>query len=313
MIILKMMGNIGNQMFIYAMGRHLSLKYNDPLVIDLGGLKRYYYTANYKLDHFMLPEDISYDLDSIPASVRRRYSLTSKLFFAEHVFYRKTRPDLVIPNNVIMRWFSRGCYYSTNRPYFDFPDSNPKKDKFVYGYFQGEQYFEEHSDQIRRELRVRDPVSERDQKLIEEMQSCTSVGVSIRANKTPENAKVKDNVFLGFISKEYYYEGMKRIAETVENPVFYVFADDINIVKKEFELPYPVVYVEPEDSATGMRLLYNCKHFVIANSTFSWWGAYLGDYENKVVVMPTPWDRAGAPRECIYTENAIRIPCNFED
>jgi len=313
MIIIKMMGNLGNQMFIYAMGRSLALKYNDRLYIDLSGLKRYYYTANYKLDHFEISPDISYDIYRLPLLTRLKYSFTTTLFALEHLFYRKTRMDLVIPKNIIMKWFRRGCYYCTNRPYFNFPDNNPKKDKFVYGYFQGEQYFKEFKDQIRSELRVTVPISARDKRLIDEMHSCNSVGISIRACKAPENPKVNDNVILGYISKDYYYEGMRRISEKIKNPVFYVFADDIEKVKEEFVFQYPVIYVEPEDSVTGMRLLYNCKHFVIANSTFSWWGAYLSDYADKVIIMPIPWDRKGAPRDCIYIKDAIKIPCIFED
>ena len=125
------------------------------------------------------------------------------------------------------------------------------------------------------------------------MKSCNSVGVSIRASKTPDNPKVKDNVELGFIKKDYYYEGMKRIADSIESPVFFIFADDIETVKREYNFPFPVNYVLPGGSSEGMRLLYNCRHFVIANSTFSWWGAYLsentavatcrGDQENHLI------------------------------
>ena len=68
--------------------------------------------------------------------------------------------------------------------------------------------------------------------------------------------------------------------------MFYIFADDIDIVKNEFDFPYPVIYVTPEDSSSGMRLMYNCKHYVIANSTFSWWGAWLNNNENKIVICP---------------------------
>lgn len=312
MITVKMMGNIGNQMFIYAMARNLQLEYNDKLLIDLSGLKRYYYTANYKLDQFNLPNDIVYDENVLSTGQKAKYKISCFIFHVEHFFYRKTREDLIIPERVIKRWFRRGCYYNTNRPLMYYPKSN-SKNKYLYGYFQSEEYFKEHAEQIREELRVREPVSSKDAEIIEKIKKGNSVGVSIRANKTPENPKVKDNVELGFMTKDYYYQGMLEITKKVEKPEFYIFADDIDIVKKEYEFPFPVTYVEPDDSATGMRLLYSCKHFVIANSTFSWWGAYLGNDPKKIIVMPTPWDRYGPLRECIYLENAIRIPCEFED
>lgn len=306
------MGNIGNQMFIYAMARALQLKYRDSMFIDLRGLKRHYYTAAYKLDQFDLPEDITYNLNDLSIIQRVKFGITSRIFHLQHFYYRRTRDDLIIPQRIIDSWFSKGCYYNTNRPLKIYGLSS-KKDKYLYGYFQSESYFKEYSEMIKKDFTVKTPVSERDRALIERMNSCNSVGVSIRANKTPENPKVKDNVSLGFMTKDFYYEGMKLMAQKVENPEFFIFADDMDIVKKEYNFPFPVTYVEPEDSATGMRLLYSCKHFVIANSTFSWWGAYLGRYPQKEVIMPTPWDRYGPLRECIYMENATRIPCEFED
>ena len=312
MIVAKMMGNLGNQMFIYAMARGLQLRYGGELIIDLSGLKRHYYTAGYKLDHFALPEEVSCDMGKLSPAERRFYDLSSRIFHLEHFFYRKTRKDLVIPRSVIMRWFRRGCYYCTNRPYFDFPESR-SENKFIYGYFQAEEYFRAYRDQIRAELRVTDPVSDTDRALMDAMGSQNAVGVSIRAQKAPENARVADNVKLGFISKDYYLRGMEEIARRVEDPVFYIFADDIEAVKREYDFPWPVTYVEPADSCAGVRLLYSCRHFVIANSTFSWWGAYLGSAPDKLVVMPAPWDRYGAERECIYFPDAIRLPCTFED
>ena len=312
MIVVKMMGNLGNQMFIYAMARSLQLRYGDDMIIDLSGLKRHYYTADYKLDRFDLPKEISYRTEALSPASRIKYALSSRIFHLEHYYYRKTREDLAIPPEVCLRWFRRGCYYCTNRPYFDYPESH-SPNKYVYGYFQAEEYFRPYREQIRTELRVTDPVSEADRALMDAMAGCTSVGVSIRAQRAPENDKVADNLKLGLIKKEFYYEGMRAIAQKVSDPVFYVFADDLSAVREQFEFPYPVIYVDPADSVAGMRLLYSCKHFVITNSTFAWWGAYLGDSPDKVIVMPRPWDRFGAPRECIYPEGAICLPCEFEE
>lgn len=312
MIVVKMMGNIGNQMFIYAMARNLQLMYDDDLVFDLSGLKRHYYKANYKLDSFNLPSFIRYDVNELSAPIKTKFKITSSIFHLQHFFYRKTRKDLIIPNKVIDGWFKNGCYYNTNRPLKNYPYADCAN-KYIYGYFQSENYFKKNADQIKKELTVKTPVSDSDAVIIKKMQEENSVAVSIRASKSSGNSKVKDYVELGFITKDYYYEGMNQVAKRVDNPHFYVFADNIDIVKNEYVFPFPVTYVEPEDSATGMRLLYNCKHFVIANSTFSWWGAYLGRNMNSVVVMPEPWDRYGPLRECIYMEGTIRIPCKFEN
>ncbi len=311
MITAKMMGNLGNQLFIYAYARALQLQYNDDLIIDLSGLKRYYYTADYKLNHFNIVDNISYDVKKLKLSSRIKYNLSSKIFHLEQYFYNKFKKSKNVPNHVTKRWFRKGCYYYTNRIYYDYPESK-KKNKYLYGYFQSEKYFNKYESQIKSELRVKDELTDYEKELIEKMKNCNSIGVSIRANKAPENPKVKDNILIGFIKKEFYYEGMKKMAEKVENPVFFVFADDIEEVKKNYEFPFPVIYVTPESAVSGLRLLYNCKHFVITNSTFAWWGAYLGYNDEKIVIMPTPWDRGGILRESIYFNNAIRIDCEFE-
>lgn len=305
-----MMGNIGNQMFIYAMARSLQLEYGHDLTIDLSGLKRGYYSANYKLDSLNIPEDINYDLNKLGFWLKWNYKVTSKLFHIEYGIIQKLKKDLIVPSFFVRNWFRRGCFYNVNRAYFEYPRSN-KKNLFVYGYFQTDKYFRKYKDEISRELRVKLPVSEKDHAIINRMAKECSVAVSIRASKAPENPKVKDNLDLGFIDKDYYYRGMFEIAKRVNNPVFYIFADDIEIVKKEYQFPYPVTFVYPDDSASGMRLMYNCKHFVIANSTFSWWGAYLGENPDKIIVMPEVFDRQGPPRQDIFIGNPIKLSVNF--
>ena len=143
------------------------------------------------------------------------------------------------------------------------------------------------------------------------MRQQNSVAVSIRANKAPENPKMNDNIILGFFDKDYYFRGMDEIAKRIENPVFYIFADDLEIVKAEYKFSYPVVFVTPKDAVSGIRLMGNCKHFVIANSTFSWWGAYLADNPEKLVVMPDRWDRSGPAREDIYFGEPIKLSVTY--
>ena len=309
MITVHIMGNIGNQLFIYAMARSIQLEKKQQLTFDLSGLKRNYYKANYKLDCFAIPTEINYDLRQLGLFSRCFYKLSSSIYHLQHFYYRKKNGYTSTPESLCRRWYKRGCIYNTRRSYLDepFPD---KKNLYVYGYFQSEKYFKKYEDIIRQELKVITPISSYSASMIEQMASCNSVAVSIRASVAPENPKVKDNLELGFIDKDYYYRGMEEIAKHVENPVFYIFADNLDIVKAEYDFPYPVVYVTPEDSADGIRLMYNCKHFVIANSTFSWWGAYLSSNPDKKVVVPAVFDRVG-PRPDIFGEDVIKLDVQF--
>lgn len=305
-----MMGNIGNQLFIYAMARALQLEYNEKVTIDLAGLKRGYYSANYKLDQMNLPTDISNNVDEIGTLAKLEYKLTSFIFHVQHYLNRYVRRQMIMPRIITKFWAENGYYYNTDKTFYCYP-KNSRKNKFVYGYFQSEKYFEKYKKQIVEDLQVTTPLSERDKSIIHKMNLENAVGISIRASKAFDNPKVADNLSLGFIDKDYYYRGMEEIAKRVETPVFYIFADDIEIVKRDYKFPYPVIFVTPDDSATGIRLLYSCKHFIITNSTFSWWGAYLGKNKDKLVVMPNVWDRFGPLREDIYFGDPIKLPVTF--
>lgn len=305
-----MMGNLGNQMFIYAMARSLQLEYKQKLTIDKGGLKRMYYTADYKLDNFNIPKDINYNLEKITKISKWKYKITSFLFHLQYGIIRRLRSNRTVPSCITKFWYKLSCYYNVNRQYYDYPKHNACN-KYVYGYFQSEKYFYKYKDIIKKDFEVIVPFDENSKQIMEQIASSNSVAVSIRASKNPENPKVNDNINLGLIDKDYYYNGMKEIASRISNPKFFIFADDIEIVKKEYEFPYPVTYVHPKDSVDGMRLMYNCNHFVISNSTFSWWGAYLSSNKEKIVIMPERWDRHGPSREDIYFGNPIRLSVNF--
>lgn len=306
-----MMGNLGNQMFIYAMARSIQLEYGQELTIDKKGLIRGYYSANYKLDGFNIPsKNINYDLKKVRRTLRWKYKITSYIFHLQYGIIRRMRSDLIVPSSITKFWFKRHCIYNVNRQYYKYPKIDGTN-FCIYGYFQSEKYFIKYKDIIRKEFEVINPISKKSEDLLELIQRQNSVAVSIRACKNPENPKVDDNIKLGMIDKDYYYEGMRRIVALVSDPVFFIFADNIDIVKSEYKFPYPVIYVTPEDSVDGIRLMSNCKHFVISNSTFSWWGAYLSKNKDKILVMPEKWDRQGPTRKDIYFGNPIKIPVNF--
>ena len=312
MITVHMMGNIGNQLFIYAFARALQLEYQQPMLIDLKGLKRGYYSANYKLNQFVLNDNIIYGIENLGLLPRLKYTITSNIYHLQHYFYRYKKHQMFHPASICRYWEKRGCYYNTNHDYYAYGNSE-HKNKFVYGYFQCEKYFHKYEKQLREDLKVKTPLTAYEKEIIEKMQTKNSVAISIRASKAFDNPKVTDNLNLGFIDKDFYYRGMEEIVKRVKNPTFYIFADDMGIVKNEYQFPYPVTYVTPPDSATGIRLMYSCKHFIITNSTFAWWGAYLGNAPDKIVVMSDVWDRFGPLRNEIYDgfTNPIKLSVNF--
>ena len=304
MICVKMMGNLGNQLFIYAMARKMQIMYNEDIYIDLSSLKRYYYTANYKLINFNIPQEhITYDKKVLSLKERLRFNLSSKIFHIEQKISRSIHKSYKSSDRLTIRWFKHGCFYNFNRFYYDF-DYCYSKNKYLYGYFQSTKYFDVIEDILKSELVVNSDFDDYDKKMIDLFNKTNSVALSIRT--------IYDKHGDSFILDDYYYRAMDKISELLTNPVFYIFSDNINNVKKNFKFKYPVVYIEQGESTKQIRLLYNCKNFILANSTFSWWGAYLSKNNNKVVIMPKPWDKNGKDREDLYLKNSIKIECMFE-
>src|SRR5207248_9354724 len=98
----------------------------------------------------------------------------------------------------------------------------------------------------------------------------------------------------GVCSLAYYHAAIDELAQTIKAPYFFVFSDDIPWAQQNLALAYPVTYVShngAERDYEDLRLMSQCKHHIIANSTFSWWGAWLGAHPGKIVIGPRQWFR----------------------
>lgn len=104
----------------------------------------------------------------------------------------------------------------------------------------------------------------------------------------------------------YYYHAMEYMNQTVSNPVFYIFSDDIAIVKRTMEFSCQVVYVEEEhQDYEDLYLMKHCQHFIMSNSTYSWWAQFLGEAEDKVVVAPKKWCLMEEMKVGVYMEDWV--------
>ncbi len=175
----------------------------------------------------------------------------------------------------------------TEKPGRDFstamnvPDYNVLK-----GYFQNEKIFKKYRKELLEVFEFKNEKSEENKKLAEKMKSENSVAIHIR--RGDYLAIFRPDV----LSNHYYLKAMDYIAKKVPNPHFYVFSDDVEWVKKEFKSNHHFTVVENNrriESANDMWLMSICKHNIVANSTFSWWGAWLNKNPNKIVVSPDIW------------------------
>lgn len=179
-----------------------------------------------------------------------------------------------------------------------------KKDIYLDGYWASEYYFSDYSTEIRDIFTLKDEIiSEIDSGLIAEIMSLASVSIHVRRGDYVHNK------FFHNLGLDYFYKAVEYIKRVVKNPVFFVFSDDLKWVKENFGLDTKNVnYIDNNyDGCIDLYLMSLCKHNIIANSTFSWWGAYLNKNKYKVVIAPLIWyDNYNAQK--YYSDNSKLIP-----
>ena len=122
-----------------------------------------------------------------------------------------------------------------------------------------------------------------------------SVCIHIRRGDYVED--IITNQFHGVCNLDYYYRSIEYIASKIKNPYFFVFSDDPLWVKQNLILKYPCDYIDQnfgKKDYEDMRVISKCKHNIIANSSFSWWGAWLNINPNKIVIAPKNWFKSKA-------------------
>ncbi|MFD1772527.1 alpha-1,2-fucosyltransferase [Paenibacillus rhizophilus] len=300
MIILKLTGGLGNQIFQYAYARFIQEMYNEPLFFDTTAYKKY------KIRNFSLFNlNISKEIQDIQFSGLNKYDFVrlkihQKIYRAYQRFYKLTFERDATGERNFLKYSRKGLYFTFDRQYYSSIKVD-KRIKCIYGYFQSERYFENIKNEIKTELKVITKPSEKAQFYLNEILSSNAIGVSIRCGEDYINSH------LNVCSKEYYYKGMEIIASKVKNPVFYIFSDNINVVKEFYNFKYPVKFIDNLPDYESLRLLYSCKHFVIANSSFSWAGAYLSDNEQKIIVAPSKWYKNSLRNPDIYLKSMILV------
>ncbi len=160
---------------------------------------------------------------------------------------------------------------------------------YLHGFWASPRYFADYDDQIRKDFTLRVPPDPENALLMREIATSNSVCIHVRRGDYVLVSDVRN--LLGTCSSEYYRTGIGIVRNTVNEPRFYVFSDDPEWTRENIQIPTEVTYVthnldrEYED----LRLMAACRHFIIANSTFSWWAAYLGNAPDKKVIAPERW------------------------
>ena len=273
MIIVKLRGGLGNQMFQYAIGRRMAYVLGVKLKLDIFGFANYK-LRTYDLSPFNIQENFASPEEVTALTIRKRG-------IAERVIRR-----------VLRKPPKRAPTYIREKKLFHFdPDILDLSDGvYLEGSWQNEKYFADIEAIIRQEFTVKIPQAGKDKELAEQIASCESVSLHIRRGDYVSNSHT--NQFHGTCDLDYYLRCVDCLTKTVKNPHFFIFSDDPEWAHNNLKLPYPMTIVDhnkADKDYEDLRLMSQCKHHIIVNSTFSWWGAWLSQNSEKIVLAPKRW------------------------
>jgi hypothetical protein len=277
MIITKLSGGMGNQMFQYAVGRALATGNNDELKLDIS----IYESQKGRLPHREYDLSI-FALDTPIASAR------------EIAYFDKKRPrkgKLAFLYNLLFA--DRTVYRQEKFFHYDPEVLTLKGPLCLDGYWQSERYFESIGEVIRKDFTLKEqPMSEATKALLEKIQRSHSVCVNVR--RADFVSKKGTAEYHGSLGTDYFERAVALLAKITGEPLeFFVFSDDIEWCKGNIKTGFPTTFVE--HSHAGERfglylyLMRSCKHFIIPNSSFAWWAAWLSESRDKVVIAPRKW------------------------
>jgi len=293
-------GGLGNQLFQFIIGYILAKKNKINLRINI---ERYNSDERkFELDRF--PEIYKLNIPKI-----KNVNFFAKIY---SYLYRKFYKILKIS----------GIYKFIN--YFFFLDKQEfEKSPFIFngdllkkkiiknvsiiGFFQSEKYFIDYKKIVLRLFRFPKIKNKLVQYYLYLINNKNSVAIHIRRGDYFNNPKTRS--FHGILGEDYYKKTISYVKKKVKNPTFFIFSDDVKLVKKTllFFNNKKYIFIDTKSSINDLYLMSNCKHFIIANSTFSWWGAWLSKNKRKIVCAPKRWLRERISTHDIIPESWIKI------
>lgn len=287
MIHVNIRGNIGNQLFEYACARKLQKKYNKMISLNIYDIKKYHPEYKFNLDGYLLNNNVRIDEKKLPF-----YFYTRTILLR---IFRKIFPNIYFN---FMKKF--GCYTWLGNTYKEFPDKE-HKNIYIDGYFQSSKYFDDIRDELLLELVPKETKNKKNEELYKKINSTESVCITIRRGDYLSNDIYKKKFFV--CDDEYFYKSIKRMKEKVPNCTFFIFSDDIEWAKKNLKINEEIFFETGNDTVfEKLRLMSSCKHFILSNSSFSWWAQYLSQNKNKIVLAPSIW-YVNQEKTDIYQEN----------
>ena len=290
MIILTLGGGLGNQMFQYAFARKLQKETGDETLKFTGYHLRGTGNSEKMLFNLNIRDGITFCTEEEQREVER---VQEKALKGLHYYKVLSRHLWKGAAPWKLYQLSKKGIYSTYSAYnVQKYEISHAPVKYVEGAYQTHLYWEDMIPELREELKVKTAASEENKKLIAEMAGCESVCVHIRRGDylAPEFAH------LNVCDERYYMEAMTKMKAQKPDAVFYIFTNnhkEVEWIREHYNFDgFTVRYVDLDNpDFEELRLMYSCKDFIISNSTYSWWGQFLSDNPDKIVMAPGAWNR----------------------
>lgn len=288
MIVIKIVGGLGNQMFQYAFGKSLALEYQAKLFLDISAYKTYK-KHEYCLKYFDILEQTA------------NHKLLSDFPSENAGSFRK--------------WFGKK-YHGIRLSESDYNNSNTKinpqkQPVYLDGFWQNHNHFSKYKKEISAILTPNISISSKVKKLQSRIKKENSVSVHIRRGDYVTNLSAND--IHGVLSVDYFKAAIELIEKTEPNTKLYFFSDDIEWVKKQFSTKSSSTFVSGNTNVEDLELMRTCKHNIIANSSFSWWAAWLNSNPHKKVIIPDPWFKNKETiAENYYPEDWFKLSADFQ-
>ena len=273
MIIMQLVGGLGNQLFQYAAARRLAQHNGVEFALDFQdhqGLT----PRTYRLGYFNIRERLATPEETLRAQDLRAQGQLARL-------WRQRRK--------LLPYYRRRVVLERYPYRFDPRLLHISAEAYLIGYWQNEKYFAPIADTIRAEFTLKEPLSAASAAVARQIEASEAVGVHVRRGDYAHNPVT--NRHHGLCSPDYYQTCARQILDQHPRAVFYMFSDDPRWAEN-LDLGGPRVVVEhngPERDYEDWHLLSRCRHFIIANSTFSWWAAWLAAWPAKRVFAPSQW------------------------
>lgn len=270
MIITRIIGGLGNQMFQYAAGKTLAHLNNTALKLDVTSFEEY------KLRDFDL------------------FNFTASIDFAT-----QQEIDNLLPAHNFEKAFQylsplrKRTYYREKYFHFDERFLKLGDNVFLKGYFQSEKYFLPAKEIIRKDLTCKESSVKNVREFSNRLNEKNSVSIHVRRGDYEKDPAIAERH--GALPAGYYRQAIELIKTKILTPVFYIFSDDMEWVKEHLQISQAVCVTNEitKDPIEDLYLMSKCRHNIIANSSFSWWGAWLNDDPGKIVVAPKKWFNKG--------------------